>query len=592
MLELEFSGLFKSYRVYKFFINKFKDFYGKTKDIFDIAEFIINFMEKYKPNNRRYFIILDSITKDLFEKLNNLENLARQANNCFLIEIFDNEGINEKIENEIIDEKNKIDELVIYKENYTEFNENSFLNNLSEEEKLFLSNNFKKNLYYYKRYIKLFNKTMRRKKEKFLNEINEETKKELLKGFISEDEGKIFYRYIFNDVMNKKIVNKNILKKLNFNLFFIEKEKEKLKLRALPFVENILKNLAESDLRELIYKDYFISFDEYIKGGIFEDIIKKEIKKIFSNNTSEKKNFQELDIKRLVDNKIYSFYNKSIIKKILDKKNSFKSLKAKLKSQKFSFKNKITILYCVQNAKHYDLGVLFFNTLFLFQITINKSKINIDELLNFLDLDLWYTKNKLELLTDEENLIKKIYVYLINMDFESIYQQKDFKDIKTYISKNKMKNETMRNELKNSNIKIIYCSQNCQLLDSNSNKIIRFPTENGIDIFPEVQTNSLVYKMEYNIKKNDILEKFKISKNIPEFIKKDSIEFFSHFYPKIILPKNYILYIECNSLEKPTLKINNSYYDLNFNKLSLKIDIDKQISEPILILIFNYDASN
>ena len=92
-------------------------------------------MNKYKTNKRRYFIILDGITKDLFEKLTNLEKMVRKANKCFLIEIFDNEGINEKIEKEVIDGKNKDDELIIYNENYSEFSDNF---NLSEEEKKFL----------------------------------------------------------------------------------------------------------------------------------------------------------------------------------------------------------------------------------------------------------------------------------------------------------------------------------------------------------------------------------------------------------------------------------------------------------------------
>ena len=191
IFELEFSGLFKSYKVYKFFINKFYDFYEKSKDIIDIAEFVFTFMEKYKPNKRRYFIILDSITKDLFEKLNNLEKMVRGDNRCFLIEIFDNEDINEKVEIEIINGKMKDDELIIYKENYNEFKENFYLNNLSEEEKIFLSNNFKKNLYYYKRYIKWKTKE-KKNKEKFLNEINKEIQNELLKGFTCIDEGKIF----------------------------------------------------------------------------------------------------------------------------------------------------------------------------------------------------------------------------------------------------------------------------------------------------------------------------------------------------------------------------------------------------------------
>ena len=105
---MEFSGLFKSYKVYKFFINKFNDFYNESKSINDIAEFIINFMEKYKKQNIRYFIVLDSITKDLIEQLKKLENIFRNTSNCFLVEIYENEGVNEKFENEVINGYNLI----------------------------------------------------------------------------------------------------------------------------------------------------------------------------------------------------------------------------------------------------------------------------------------------------------------------------------------------------------------------------------------------------------------------------------------------------------------------------------------------------
>jgi len=586
-LQTEFSGLFKSYKVYKFFINKFNDFYDESKNIIDIAEFIIIFMEKYKKQNIRYFIVLDGITKDLIEQLKKFENIVRNANNCFLVEIYENEGVNEKFENEVINGYNEKDELIIYCENYCEYNGNYF--NLTKEELNFLSNNFNKNIYYYKQFINWKNNNNGKDSGLFLNEINKDIQKELLKGFICEEEGKIFYRYILKNALNKKIQEKNIIKKLNLDYFFIKKTKGKLKLKTLPFIEKILENLSTTPLKNIVYQDYFINLDEYVKGGIFEDIIKTEIREIFYNKVSNKSDFQDLEIKRLVDNEIYTFYDKNTIQKILGSKKSFVSLKSKLKLKKFSFKNKVTILYCVQNARHYDLGVLFYDTLFIFQITINKKSISIKELLEFLEIDIYYILFKLEILTDEENLIKKIYVYLVNMDFESIFSNNNnSKEIQSYITKNKEKNERMKKELKDEKIQIIYSAKNCEIFDSNNIKIDCFPTKKDINLYIDPTAKSFGYLLGYENKKNQILGILKNSISLPNYIRKENITYHSLFYPGIHLPENAILYVECSSLGVSFFKINNKFYGKDLKEISNQYNIDEKIFKPKIILIFRY----
>ena len=586
-LQMEFSGLFKSYKVYKFFINKFNDFYNESKSIIDIAEFIINFMEKYKKQNIRYFIVLDSITKDLIEQLKKLENIVRNTSNCFLVEIYENEGINEKYDNEVINGYNREDELIIYCENFCEYNGNYF--DLTEEEQNFLSNNFNKNIYYYKKFINWKNINKGKDKEIFLNDISKDIQNELLKGFICEEEGKVFYRYIYKNVLNKKIQEKNIIKKLNLNYFFITKIKEKLKLKTLPFVENILKNLSATPLKDIVYQDYFIKFDEYVKGIMFEDIIKKEIREIFYNNVKDKKDFQELEIKRLVDNEIYTFYDKNTIEKILGSKKSFISLKSKLKLQKFSFKNKVTILYCVQNARHYDLGILFYDSLFIFQITINNKSISIRELLEFLEIDIYYILFKLELLTDEENLINNIYIYLVNVDFESIFSNyNDNKEIESYIMKNKEKNDRMKKKLKDKDIQIIYSAKNCELFDSNNKKIVCFPTKKYKNLYKNPMAKSLEYLFENEKKKNNILEILRGSKNLPNFIIKENITYHSLFYPGINLPENVILYFEYSSLGISFFKIKNKCYDMDLKESFNQYDMDGKIFYRKTIMIFRY----
>ena len=338
-LELEFCGLFKSYKVYQFFITKFKDYYNKKSNILDIAEFIINFFEKYKTRNIRYYIILDGITKDLIDQLNILEGLATKTDICFLVKIFENKGINEKFKNEVINNKKKIDELIIYHDSYCEYDESFDLN---EDDKIFILNNFNNNLYYLEMFMNWKNQNKNKEKEIFLNELEEQIKAELLNEFSTNEEGKLFFRYLYINVINNTIKNENIIKKLNLDYFYIRNNNGKNKLITLPFIENILKKLSETPLKNVIYEDYFFKLEEYIKGGIFEDIIKNEIKKIFYNNVKDKNDYQEINIKRLVDNKIYAFYSREHIEKILKSKKSFTALKSKLEKEKFTFRDKVT----------------------------------------------------------------------------------------------------------------------------------------------------------------------------------------------------------------------------------------------------------
>ena len=588
-LEFEFSGLFKSYKVYQFFIAKFKDFYSNTKSIIDIGEFIINFFEKYKTRNIRFFIILDGITKDLIAQLNNLEDLARKVEKCFLFEIFENEGINEKFENEVINNKIKSDELVIYRENYCEYDD-SF--NLNGDDKIFLSNNFNKNLYYYQMFINWRNQNKSKEKKAFLNEIQSRIEADLLSDFSSDEEGKIFLRYLYINVLNNTILNSNIIKKLNLDYFFIENNNGKNKLLALPFIEKILKNLSETPLKNVIYEDYFIKLEEYIKGGIFEDIIKNEIKELFYNNAKNKEDFQEINIKRLVDNEIYTFYSRDYIEKILKSKKSFISLKSKLEKENFKFGGKITILFCVQNARHYDLGVLFYDVLFIFQITINKSKIDIEALLEYLDVDVNYITNKLEFLTNEQGLFRRVYAYLVNIDFQSIYEKKALNEMKKFIFENINKNNRMKKALENKNIQIVYCSKNCELYDKNLDKIGYLPTKFDKNIYSNISNKSIINTIKLYFKINNATETIKKSKKLAKYILKDSVQFYSLLYPGLKLPENFILYYTSLSSKFSFFKIEKNYYDSNLEKMITydKINnINSFFSHERTIFVFIYE---
>ena len=131
----EFEGLFKSYNIYKFFITKFINFYDHSKSIIQIAYFVLNFMMNYNKSNARYFIILDSLSNDLFKELEEFERDARKDNNCFIIEIYKNEKIENIFYNNIISPKLEDDILVIYKSTYSDL---SLVDDLTPNEKQFL----------------------------------------------------------------------------------------------------------------------------------------------------------------------------------------------------------------------------------------------------------------------------------------------------------------------------------------------------------------------------------------------------------------------------------------------------------------------
>ena len=61
-----------------------------------------------------------------------------------------------------------------------------------------------------------------------------------------------------------------------------------------------------------------------MKGVILEDLAKQEIKNIFKNHSNKQKDYQEINISRLLDNEIYTIYDENIIQNILKTKKNTK----------------------------------------------------------------------------------------------------------------------------------------------------------------------------------------------------------------------------------------------------------------------------
>lgn len=584
----EFEGLFKSYRIYKLFVAQFTDFYTSYKNIIEIGEFIFKFMKKYNKKIR-YFLIFDSISFDLVDELKIFESIARKDENCFIIELFQNEKMQNIFYDNNIEKKIDEDVLTIYLETYSNYD---LVNDLSNEENTFLIENFGQNLFYYQEYKKWKKENINKNKTDFLTIIITETKKELLKDFVNDEEGKAFYRYIYLNILYQNDIEEKIIKKLNLDFFFVTKKENNFKLSALPFVKLILKDFLKVPINILLRTDFFIKSEEYIKGGIIEDIAKQEIKNIFKNNINNKNDYQEVDIHRLLDNEIFTFYDEKTLTNILSKKKKYQEIKKKYKKQNLKFKDKVTIFNLYQNAKHYDLCILYYGKLLLFQFTINKKKGNIDELINFKLIDLNYIVHKIMDLTDEKDIIDKIYCYFVIAKMDLILENVSITpEIQKLLVKNEKDNERMIKSIKISNFDFLYLGREGKIYDKKNKLITKFKTpEKKYELYKNLFLNIYAIKTNLILKKIKIKDKLKNSINLPYFIKRETIEFYSFYYPKIEQPSNLITYFEYPKHKISFFKINNEFYDSNLNKSNDKNNVIFSHKSDIRnIMMFKYE---
>ena len=362
-------------------------------NIIQIAYFVLNFMKKYNDNYVRYFIILDSIPYDLLKELNEYEREARKDKNCYIIELFQNKNMEDILYRNVIESNIKDDELSLYQNNYSDL---KLVQDLDKKDLDFLLNNFGESLFYYQKFKKWKKNNNNNNYNEFLLITMNEIENDLLKEFKNKNEGKSFYRYIllkneFNDIIDKKI-----LKNLNLDYFFIEKKEESLNLIVSPLIKNVLRRFENIPIQSLLFTNFFKISDEFIKGVILEDIAKEEIKSIFKNNAYSINDYQEININRLLDNEIFTFYSDKTIKTILNKNKNYQDIKKNYIRKNLKLKKKVTIFNQLQNAKHYDIGVLYYNKLFLFQATINRKESEINEIINQYVIDLHFIIKKIE----------------------------------------------------------------------------------------------------------------------------------------------------------------------------------------------------
>lgn len=546
-------------------------------------------MKKYNKYGRRYFIIFDSVSYDLLDELKKFEKEARKDSNCYIIELFKNDNITNFFCENIIHNNIETDVLILYSQNFSNLD---LVQDLDLSEINFLKDNFGESLYYYQKFKKWKNKNKSNNYNDFLLKNRNEAENDLLKNFIDDNEANAICKLLYLNIIYKKSIDEKFIKYLNLDYFFVDKKENIFKLKTLPFMIDIIKDLSKFSVKSLLDTEYFINCDDYVKGGIVEDSAKEEIKNIFKMNAESIDDYQEVDIHRLLDNEIYTFYSEDIIKLILNKKKKYQEIKKRYLLKKLNFKNKVTVFNLYQNSKHYDLGILFYDKLFLIQSTINKKIKLIDELIEFIFIDLNYIIYKIMDMTDEKDIIKEIYCFFLIANMESILDNKNNPNIQNIILKNKKNNENMKKSIINSKFNIIYLGKEGKIYDQDNNIISKVIIPNKKYHLYNTNFGKEIYlsKAKLEIKKRQLEDKLRKSKLLPDTIKRDSIVFYSVFYPKIEIPNNLISYYEYPNDDIYFFEIDNKFYDENLNEYEdMNNFIDKHKFGVHRILMFKYE---
>ena len=175
---------------------------------------------------------------------------------------------------------------------------------------------------------------------------------------------------------------------------------------------------------------------------------------------------------------------------------------------------------------------------------------------------------------------------------DSILENKNDPKIKNIISRNKKNNEKIIIYIDNSKYNIIYLGKEGKIYD-NKNKIISkvvIPDKKYQLYNCSFGLKRYLNMTKLEIKKKELEKKLKEFNHLPNFINKDSIEFYSIFYPKIKIPKNLISYYEYPNKDISFFKIEDKFYDDNLVKSKDKNSfINKNKSDIHRIFMFKYE---
>ena len=388
----EMMGLFKTFDYYMILQNYL--FYKKNEitNAWDLIKYVINFINEFKyTSKRRVFIIIDQIDSQHISQLLSIEELAKDINDLYLIEIFStNEYVN------IHDNDNKCLKI---NHNYTNFN-------ISELENIFGDNAF---------YSTQWNNNEEKNLENFIKNNKILIREDIINFYQKKN--------ISISIVEKKINNKIykdekafMMKLIPFKYFYIDKNRL---IPGFKLIEEIYKELSSNiDFIQIFQNDkLFSSFERFSQGDIFEKVFKDDLIKLSKNIYNNKVSI--IDIGEILQKGVKEFLDDNDINDILISNKEFNNILGKYSNIDLS--SKIFIITQNNNGKHYDLAVIMnineIVVLILFQVAVNKPKDKIEKMKKFLFIDINMIQIKIEMLLKLK--IKKIFTYMVFLKEEN-----------------------------------------------------------------------------------------------------------------------------------------------------------------------------
>jgi len=479
--EFELMYLFKTFKFYQYLLSYLHE--NKKSNIFDKIKLIIGFMLEVK-NNRNYFIILDHISENEQSAVNDLENYSNVDPHCYIIEIpliitqkeklnlLNDLKLNNQETKESYDDKDNLTFIkrtsnygIVYTNNY-------YSAEIVDKDDIIFEQNFGKNIYFY--CLWKYSKDKLDINE-YINEITVHICEIFKENYHNNDNELSFNIRTILDIIEegKEISNLNFLSQLPLDYFVLINKDNKFKLKySFPLIGNIVKKLNISSSKLLIQSRQFISyFDNFIKGGIMEKVFSESLNEGYMDLLLS--NLETINIGKLLDNKIRSYYDYDEEIQILKENKNFIEIKNKNNNNNLKYKN--ILFKQIQNAKHYDIGLKLYNNgneYIFFQVTFHKPNDDIMDLLNNLWIDLNYIINKIQYLCDEkQENINGIYIFFVLMDLGTYNIQNKTNEEMKIINDNLNYNLKLIKKLKNYNIDCLFLDNKGDIIKEGTNII-------------------------------------------------------------------------------------------------------------------------
>ena len=415
IIQQSVASLFRSYDELKnFWIKIQNDVFKNFHNEWTLLDIIIDtFSSIYKVKKRGYhpiiFITNYSDSKDVDNKIQNLKKKILEQN---LFKILIRYNLNTQ---------NSNIELINYLENIKSdmffgiYSSNLYPNLKDLKSKY--PNIMKKIGYTIENYINLENCNSEDDIKKLVEEKEKFYKRYIEQFYYNDSNKKYFYLNLSTFYIGKSysITDiRNLLLNIPLDLFNIDcyyhlNENKFIKLEYNnDLVKNLINEICENNIKNIFYSYFFHKSENYVKGGIFEKLIKV----LFKNGETPFGNFNDIFYLDCFINKIdFNKKTKEDIYNFVNKNDNINKLKNNLKNK--SIKNGNYLFFQLnKNGKDFDMCLSKGNKLCSIQISINKSIEKIKEIMKNIDSKKYFILKKLEKIFPEL-ILKEFHILFI-----------------------------------------------------------------------------------------------------------------------------------------------------------------------------------